>query len=177
MDKEIFKDIKDYEGLYQISNFGRVKSVSRKRIDRNQILEERILKQRKKENGYLIVNLSKLDIDKKMYVHRLVAQTFIPNPNNLQQVNHKDENKMNNKVDNLEWCTQRYNSNYNNLPLKRNKKINQYDLDGNFIKTWNSLKEINEYFNLPNNRGDISDCTHERQKSAFGYKWAMFKEQ
>ena len=77
MGKEIFKDIKGYEGLYQISNFGRVKSLSRKRIDRNQILEERILKQRKKENGYLIVNLSKLDIDKKMYVHRLVYNKLI----------------------------------------------------------------------------------------------------
>lgn len=140
--QEVWKDIKGYEGLYQVSNFGRIKSLERKRIDRNQILPEKILSIRKKENGYLTVSLNKNTKDKKHLVHRLVAQAFIPNIDNKPCINHKDENKTNNNVDNLEWCTHKYNSNYNNLFKKRYKKVNQYDLQGNFIKEWNSIKHI-----------------------------------
>ena len=176
MNKEIWKDIPGYEGLYQVSNYGRVKSLSRKRIDREQILGEKIISQRKKKNGYLITTLFKNYKEKKCYVHRLVAQVFIPNPNNLPQVNHKDENKENNNVSNLEWCSQKYNSNYNELPKKRYKKVIQYDLKNNFIKEWNCMKDIKIAFNKSKNCGDFSACISGKQKSAFGYKWA-FKEE
>ena len=104
---EEWKDIKGYEGLYQISNTGLVK-----RIPSIKCKTERILRQGTQKAGYNYVNLSK---DNKIHtkrVHRLVAEAFISNPNNLPEVNHKDEDKSNNNVENLEWCTREYNLNY-----------------------------------------------------------------
>lgn len=98
--KEIWKAIKDYEGKYEVSNLGRVKSLERKsRLNRK--IKERILAPREHTGGYLRVQLSRKDF----YIHRLVAETFIPNPENKSQVNHIDGNKRNNRVDNLEWNT------------------------------------------------------------------------
>ena len=109
--KEIWKDVKGYEGLYQVSNLGRVKSLERVTIN-NRIVHERILKLRHDKKGYNICCL-RIDGEKKFFgVHRLVAKAFIPNANNYPVVNHKDEIKDNNIVDNLEWCTYKYNSNY-----------------------------------------------------------------
>lgn len=112
MTKEIWKDIKEFEGLYQVSNFGRIKRLSKKVYNSGLvhnkkyfISKEIILKNATISKGYLGVTLTK---DKKRYpkkVHRLVAQAFIDNPENKPQVNHKDCNKQNNCVDNLEWCT------------------------------------------------------------------------
>ena len=99
---EIWKDIEDYEGLYQVSNLGRVKS-----SDTN-----RILKGNKDRGGYLLVNLYKNSVSSTKKIHRLVAQAFIPNPENKPQVNHIDENKTNNMVSNLEWSTNKENSNH-----------------------------------------------------------------
>lgn len=99
--KEIWRDIKDYEGLYQISNFGRVKSLPRN----GTISTERILKPLLTGRGYYKVTLSKHNKAKYPSIHRLVAEAFILNPDNLPQINHKDGNKTNNKVGNLEWCT------------------------------------------------------------------------
>ena len=101
-DNEIWKDIKGYEGLYQVSNLGRVKNKRRNRL----------LKLRLERNGYLRVSLYKNSKVSCKFVHRLVAQNFIPNPNNLEYVNHKDEDKSNNDASNLEWCTRRYNNSY-----------------------------------------------------------------
>ena len=98
--KEIRKDIKGYEGLYKVSNFGRVKSSTK------------ILANRLSKRGFYIVTLSKDTKGVTKTVHRLVAQAFISNPENLPQIDHKDENKLNNKVENLEWCTAKYNCNY-----------------------------------------------------------------
>lgn len=110
---EEWKDIKGYEGLYQVSNLGRVRSLSRYVKHRTiYILKGKLLKQRTRGKGYLAVTLCKNSKLKHYYVHRLVAEAFIPNPNNLPQVNHKDENKSNNCVDNLEWCDDKYNTNY-----------------------------------------------------------------
>ena len=114
--KEIWKDIKGYEGLYQISNLGRVKSFPRAGT---RTKKERILKTRFSYNGYERISLSKEDIDKAYFIHRLVAQAFISNPYNYKEINHKDENSRNNKVSNLEWCDRSYNINYKN----RNKKV------------------------------------------------------
>ena len=120
--KEIWKDIQGYEGRYQVSNLGRVRSLSRKRWNGYTFtnLEGRILKLRLNKNkGYLNVILYDGHRNgKTIEIQRLVAQAFIPNPNNLPCVNHKDENPRNNKVENLEWCDYRYNNNYGNHNLK-----------------------------------------------------------
>lgn len=154
---EIWKQIEDT--TYFVSNYGRVKNK-----------KGEILKPFEDKDGY---NEYKLHINKKPIhkkEHRLVAQTFISNPNNLPQVNHKDGNKQNNYIDNLEWCTNQENQLHSCRVLKnRIKSINQYDLDGNFIKTWESGIIIEE--TLGYDRAHIcSVCTGNR-KSAYGYIW------
>lgn len=139
--KEIWKSIKGYEGLYEVSNLGRVKSLPRYRKFGNQkrLIPERILLAANKEKdhtGYLFVNLHKNnDRGKPHYLHRLVAGAFIPNPDNLPEVNHKDEIKTNNCVyinedgtvnlekSNLEWCTRIYNENYGTKRQRGYEKI------------------------------------------------------
>lgn len=108
--KEIWKDIKEYEGLYQISNLGNVKSLPKMVGFRKR--KEKILKTYYDKNGYVKVILCKENKTRFLSVHRLMAEAFIPNPNNFPQINHKDENKQNNNLENLEWCTCKYNINY-----------------------------------------------------------------
>ena len=104
---EQWKDIPDYEGKYQISNCGRLRSV------KNGLMKPMVA-----SNGYLIACLWKKNKQKKFVIHRLVAQVFIPNPNNFEEVKHKDEDKTNNNVNNLEWCSHSYNMNYGNIKQK-----------------------------------------------------------
>ena len=107
-------------------------------------------------------------------LHREVAKAFIPNPDNLPEINHKDEDITNNCVDNLEWCTSKYNANYGsrNARMKANKKtipVIQKDLDGNFIKRWNSLSDASRYFNV-----DVSSMIRVckgKQHTCRGFKW------
>lgn len=174
--KEIWKDIKGYEGKYQVSNQGKVR-----------ILKEMTLQSNK--NGYLTVNLYKNSKSKRKLVHRLVAEAFIINENNKPYINHKDTNKKNNNINNLEWCTPKENIQYsikygNNKNLfkrlekireTKKKKINQYDLQGNFIKQWNSMSEATNYFSKSSS-GAISNCCSGRNKTAYGYKWEYAKE-
>lgn len=117
--EEIWKDIKGYEGLYQVSNLGRVRSFPRQGTRK----EETILRLTKTKKGYLSLHLCKNKEGRSFRVHRLVAEAFIPNPTNLPQINHKDENKLNNCVDNLEWCDSRYNNIYNGRMKKIARKI------------------------------------------------------
>ena len=123
--KEIWRDVNGYNGKYQVSNFGRVKSLA-KRVWNGQnwwIQPEKILKPQVCRNGYLEVSLSDGHSNQKKHlIHRLVAAAFIPNPNNFPVVNHKDENRQNNNVENLEWCTTMYNTHYGNH-LKKLTKI------------------------------------------------------
>ena len=184
--QEIWKDIKGYEGLYQVSNLGRVKSLR----------YNRLMSLRTDYRGYLDVMFS-VDAKTKRYkVHRLVAQAFIPNTENKPQVNHKDENKQNNNVENLEWCTNEYNSNYgtvrerrlktalknrkeNPKKYKKNysrksnfwqpKEITQYSLDGKFIKNWDSMKEASKELKIPPQ--NISECCRGIRKKAKGFIW------
>lgn len=170
--EEILKDIKGYEGIYQISNCGRLRSLRRKRVDRNQVLKEKILKQ-SCLNGYYIINLLKNSHRKCFYVHRLVATAFIPNPDNNPCVNHKDENKKNNNINNLEWCTHRYNSNYGTSKArageKHKKKVLQYNKNGELIKEWESLSKVANTLNT--SISNISCCCSEKQKTSNGYIW------
>ena len=115
--KECWKDIKGYEGIYQVSNTGKIKSL--KRTYKNRICKEKIKTPVITPKGYYRVGLCKEGKTKFYYIHRLVAQTFLPNENNLPQVNHKDENKLNNCINNLEWCDNEYNINYGNCNIKR----------------------------------------------------------
>lgn len=130
---EIWKDIKDFEGFYQVSNYGNVKSLERIvecSNGRQRLCKEKVLKLRKNNNGYLDVHLYKEGKGKTMKVHRLVAQAFIDNPSNHPIISHKDENPLNNCVSNLEWCTQEYNINYGtrNERMAATKKENgQYE--------------------------------------------------
>lgn len=118
--EEIFKDIEGYEGLYQVSNLGRVKSLER--LDsRGHKVNERILRLKKNRYGYLQVTLYINGKGKTIEIHRLVAIHFLPNPNNLPEVNHIDENKENNSLENLEWCDHSYNINFGN----RNKRVSE----------------------------------------------------
>ena len=140
---------------------------------------ERLLKPFDTGRGYLNVKLSKDNIAKTISIHRLVAKTFIENPKNLKQVNHKDENKSNNNFENLEWCTHKYNQNYGIkktvVAEKISKPVNQYDLEGNFIKRWSSATEY--YKSLGKKMGHgITDCCKNKRKTCYGFKWRYANE-
>lgn len=165
--KEIWKDVKDYEGLYQVSNYGNVKRIK----------DNYIFKQNKNSRGYRIITFTKNKKEKSVSVHRIVAETFISNPNNLSQINHIDGDKMNNKVDNLEWCTQSENMKHaykTGLEIKKGKKVKQYDLEGNYIKTWNKMNEAEKEMNITH--GKISQVCRGKQKTAYGYIWRYCDE-
>jgi hypothetical protein len=169
--QEIWKDIKGYEGIYQISNLGRVKSLPRWVRNRSgkYITKEKILAPIKTRKGYLNVHLQ----SKGYSVHRLVAKAFIPNPLNLPQVNHKDENKENNSVNNLEWCTNKYNASYGTRPerisKKSSKKVNQYSLENTFIKDYSSEIEAAKINNCDGSH--IAACCRGKRKTCKGYIW------
>ena len=172
---EIWKDINGYEGLYMVSNFGRVKSLSRtvEYYNGRHYYESKILKPTVGNHGYYNVSLCKDKKWKHHLVHRLVAEAFLPNPNGYKQVNHKDENKLNNHVDNLEWCTQQYNLAYGTGKKRMIEKhyhiLLQYSLDGVFVKQWNSAREAERSFG--NGKGHISRCCNGKEKQAYGYIW------
>ena len=120
-EKEIWKDVAGYEGLYKVSNKGNVRSVARKdSIGRK--CGGRTRKHFCREGGYPEISLYKDGLRKQKLIHRLVAEAFISNPNDFPEVNHKDENKKNNCVENLEWCTSEYNTNYGTLIERLSKK-------------------------------------------------------
>ena len=108
--QEIWKDIEGYEGLYQVSNLGKIKSIQYlNRVNNKSYPRNKILKIIINEKGYLKVDLYKLKKKKRFRIHRLIAQAFIPNPNNFPEINHINGNKQDNSINNLEWCTHSYN--------------------------------------------------------------------
>lgn len=163
--KEEWKDIKNYEGLYQISNLGRVKKINKSNII--------ICKPSIDTSGYKQIVLTKNKKRKSYKIHRLIAQAFIPNPNNLPQINHKDENKLNNDVSNLEWCTLQYNCNYGSRNYRctrhRQHKVQQYNKQNNLVREYLSLKEAEKITKIKYQQ--ISSCCRNKQKSAGGYIW------
>ena len=194
--EEIWKDIKGYEGLYQISSFGRIKSYDRytpsKLKNTSKIKRKgKILKQSDDGSGYLQIILNDGVQRKAFKVHRLVAENFLSKEKfksmphedkttidiNKLEVNHiKEFEKHDNSIKNLEWCTKLYNCNYGtrNKRVNKGKKIKQFDLEGNFIKEWESIKQAGEYLNIC--KVGIARCCRKEQKTAGNYKWE-FKEE
>ena len=189
LENEQWLPIEDYEDLYQVSNYGRVKSVGN-----NKTRKEKILKSGTDNYGYQLVALCKDGKQKMFKVHRLVAMAFIDNPNNYGEVNHKDEVKTNNHVDNLEWCDRKYNCNYgtrnerraktmieklsgNNHPLygkfgkehPNSKQVIQLTLNGDCIKIWDSAMDVQR--KLGYHQSNISACCRNKLKTSNGYKW------
>jgi hypothetical protein len=120
--EEIWKSIEGFEGLYEVSNLGRIKTLGKTvtyKDGRVYTYPEKIINQIKARGGYYYVNLRRLDKSREFWsVHRIVADAFVPNPEHLPCVNHKDEDKVNNHADNLEWCTHQYNNSYGSKPAK-----------------------------------------------------------
>lgn len=155
--QEIWKDIKNYEDKYQISIFGNVKNVK----------TNKMLTPYKNTNGYFQIDLWIKNKRKKFLIHKLVAETFIPNINNSPIVNHKDENKQNNNINNLEWCTAKYNANYGT----RNKKLSKPVVCIELNKQFESLKMAEEELKIE--KTNISKCCYKKRhhKTAGGYHW------
>lgn len=192
---EEWRDIKGYEKFYQVSNLGRVRSLDRVVVKiryKKQLpssLKGYILKPNKDKDGYLYVVLVKDKQRKTLKIHRLVAQAFIPNSDNLPQVNHKNEDKTDNFVyvdldgtintekSNLEWCDNQYNCNYGThnqrSAEKRSKPVLQYSLEGEFVKEWVSASEVQRQTGF--DRRNVSSCCRGKQKSSKGYIW-KYKE-
>lgn len=178
MNEEIWKDIPGYEDLYQASNLGRIRSIPRKGTKTKNI---HIIKYNTKNSKhYCHCGLCKNGKSKTISVHRIIALTFMPNPDNLPQVNHIDGNKENNKVSNLEWISNLENIKHSyKIGLRKEqveklrninkRKVNQYDLDGNFIKQWDGIIDIQNELNIAN-QNIIKVCQHKRNKAG-GYKW------
>ena len=163
---EEWRDVKNYENLYKVSNYGRVKTLARRRV------KEAIMRC-EFNKGYPRLSLSKNNKSKHYSVHTLVAIAFIPNPNNYPEINHKDENPMNCKFDNLEWCEHLYNLMYGTrrqkVIEKERKPVNQYTLDGKFVMKHYSIQEAGRNLNV--NASAICMCCKGKQKYAYGYKW------
>ena len=166
--KEIWVDIKDYEGLYMVSNYGRVKSLNYRNTG-----IEKILKAGKEKKGHMHVVIYKNGIKKQLNVHVLVAEAFLPNPYNKPIVHHIDENPDNNRVDNLMWVTEEQ-----HRDLHCSKPINQFDLEGNFIRRWKSSHEIERKLGI--DQGVVLKCCKGwfyrkgklvNRKQAYGYIW------
>lgn len=173
---EVWKPIKYYEGLYEISSLGRIRSLDHLRqTGRSAYIQKgkEIKLGLNGKTGYLIVSLSKNGTSTTYRVHKLVAETFLPNPNNYKCVNHINEVKTDNRIDNLEWCSHKYNSNYGNrnkkIADKLSIKIDQYSLDDEYIKTWNSSVEIEKTLGIK--QSNICLCCKGKRDSVGNYKW------
>lgn len=172
MIKEEWKPITYINDRYYVSNLGRVKSTIKWNIKELKWDKKECLVSISNHHRYSIVRLVDKNGKTKGYtVHRLVAKAFIPNPNNYPVINHKDENRYNNRVDNLEWCTQQYNVCYGNriqkVREKESKRVYQYDLDGNLIKVWYSGNDAIRFYN----NYHINSCLNGKRKTANNYIW------
>lgn len=164
---ECWKEVLGFDVLYEVSNLGRVRT----RYDKNKgyTNEYYYLKPCDNGNGYLRFNWKLKGVQKTVYLHKLVAQYFIPNKNHFSEVNHKDENKLNNCVDNLEWCDHKYNCNYGT----RNKRVSEKTgIKIRCVETgivYDSLKDASEKMNVV--KSAINNCLKGRSKTCSGYSW------
>lgn len=173
-----WKPVVGYEGQYEVNNLGEVRSFPNRKHKRIQIL-----KPTPDIKGYLQIGLGSAKNRKTIRIHRLVAEAFIPNPDGFPCVNHKDEDKTNNRVDNLEWCTSLYNTRYGTgierasktkTNGKQSKPVLQYTLDGEFVREYPSTREINRVFGFRVNVHVIA-CCKGRRHTSHGYVW-KYKE-
>jgi len=172
--QEIWKDIKGFESMYQVSNQGNVRSLRAYAKKRG-----RLLALRTNYSGYIQTDLCKNSKKYTFRVNRLVAEAFIPNPHHYPQVNHIDENKKNNDVSNLEGCTAKYNCNYGNktkyagkkISESHKKKVVQISKSGMIVKIWTSIKEAQQHgFN------NISACCSHKRRTSSGYRWEYYED-
>ena len=171
--KEIWKDIIGYEGLYHVSNYGRVKSLNYRHTGKEKILKAFI-----SGDGHLSVYLYKNGVGKSCLVHRIVAEAFLPNPDNKSIVHHKDHNHQNNNIVNLVWLTheehaaehpERYEAANEAARKACSKHINQFTKDGLFVRTWYSAMDIERELGYSNQ--NIIACCKVKRKTAYGYIW------
>ena len=185
---ELWKPIKNYEGLYAVSNTGKIKRLRfiNNKTNKSQITDKIL---QLNNGGYLTVSLSKNGKQKSYLVHRIVADAFMENPKKLKEINHIDGNKCNNNLENLEWCTREHNmreafknglwkspnkNKFGGNSLKA-KKVAMIDKDTNkVLKVFNSIIDGEKYCNS-NSSGAISSCCKGKRKLAHGYKWEYIK--
>ena len=179
-----WRDVLGYIGYYQVNDYGGVKSLNRIVIgidNKPYSVQESILTPSKDKDGYSVVTFRKDNIRKIKRVHRLVAEAFIKNPDNLPEVNHKDENKSNNCVDNLEWCTHTYNNQYGTKNKRRlentdfsklNRKIVQKTIEGNFVKYFDKIIDV-RLFGFDSSA--VSKCCKQKYKHHKGFIWEYVK--
>jgi len=183
---EVWKDIEGYEGLYQVSNMGRVKSLERTFVDkteRKQHIKGRILKLGAGHGGYLKVVLNSNGKKKTVRVHRLVCEAFHENPENKPCVNHIDEDKTNNVASNLEWCTSTENINHGTRNIRAgkavakalSKPVGQYTTNGKFVKVWQSTREVQRQLGF--SHVNIGRVARGKQKTAYGYVWKYIDDE
>lgn len=169
--QEIWKDIEGFDGFYQVSNLGNIKSFVKSNKHFGQ--ESHLLKPTLNNSGYGTVTLYYGNKRSRFLVHKLVASAFIENPNNYPCVNHKDENKTNNCVDNLEWCTYSYNNAYGTARIRsiasKSKKVSQYTLDGFWLATYLSIGIAETLTGIKNHV--IKDCCSGNTDTGAGYVW------
>lgn len=163
--EEIWKPVIGWED-YEVSNFGNVRSNNFNSNHKQTKLLKKIL-----NNGYMSIRLCCNGKEKTAKIHRLVAQAFIPNPHNLLEVNHKDENKLNNHVDNLEWCTREYNNNYGTRNIRsaksHQKVVIQKKQDGTIIGRYENISLPSLLYNIHH----IGECCLGKRKTTAGYIW------